>query len=48
MSTDLGDPVGVYFETETGQLFHSRGEGRQWHLMADFLPPILSVEAAVV
>jgi photosystem II stability/assembly factor-like uncharacterized protein len=48
MSTDTCDPVGVYFGTETGQLFHSRDEGRQWHLMADFLPPILSVEAAVI
>ena len=44
----MGDPVGIYFGTETGQLFHSRDEGRQWHLMAGFLPPILSVEAAVM
>ena len=48
MSTDTCDPAGVYFGTETGQLFHSRDAGRQWHLLADFLPPILSVEAVVV
>lgn len=48
MSTDACDPAGVYFGTETGQLFCSRDEGRQWHLLADFLPPILSVETAVV
>ncbi len=48
MSTDTCDPAGVYFGTETGQLFYSRDAGRQWHLLADFLPPILSVEAAVV
>jgi hypothetical protein len=48
MSADMGDPVGVYFGTETGELFQSRDEGRQWHMMADLLPPILSVEAAVV
>lgn len=48
MSTDACDPVGVYFGTETGQLFHSRDEGNEWRLLADFLPPILSVEAAVV
>ncbi len=48
MSTDNCDPAGVYFGTETGQLFYSRDEGRQWHLLADFLPPILSVEAAVI
>ena len=48
MSTDACDPAGVYFGTETGQLFYSRDEGRRWHLLADFLPPILSVEAAIV
>ncbi len=48
MSTDTCDPVGVYFGTETSQLFSSHDAGRQWHLLADFLPPILSVEAAVV
>lgn len=48
MATDTADPAGVYFGTETGQLFHSADEGRSWSLLADFLPPIYSVEAAVV
>ena len=48
MSADSCDPAGIYFGTETGQLFHSRDAGRQWHLLADFLPPILSVEAAAL
>ncbi len=48
MSTDSCDPAGIYFGTETGQLFHSRDAGGQWHLLADFLPPILSVEAAAL
>lgn len=48
MATDARDPVGVYFGTETGQLFHSADEGRTWHRLADFLPPIYSVEAAEV
>jgi len=48
MSTDTCNPAGIYFGTETGQVFYSRDEGRQWHLPADFLPPILSVEAVVV
>ncbi|MBI1750596.1 MAG: exo-alpha-sialidase [Acidobacteria bacterium] len=48
MSTDSCDPAGVYFGTETGQLFCSRNEGREWKLLADFLPPIYSVEAAVL
>ncbi len=48
MSTDSAVPVGVYFGTTTGQLFYTRNEGREWHLLADFLPPVYSVEAAVV
>lgn len=48
MSVDSCDPAGVYFGTETGQLFATRDEGRSWYLLADFLPPIYSVEAAVV
>jgi hypothetical protein len=29
-------------------LFYSRDSGDSWDLLADFLPPIQSVEAAVV
>jgi hypothetical protein len=29
-------------------LFYSRDSGDSWEMLADFLPPILSVEAAVV
>ncbi len=47
-STDACDPAGVYFGTETGQLFYSRNEGRQWGLLADNLPGIQSVEAATI
>jgi hypothetical protein len=31
--------------TSTGQIFYTLDEGRQWQLLADFLPPIYSVEA---
>ena len=48
ISTDSGNFAGVYFGTETGQLFATRDEGRNWELVADFLPPILSVEAATL
>ncbi len=48
MSTDTCDPAGIYFGTETGQLFYTRDEGKQWHLLNNLLPPILSVEAAVI
>jgi hypothetical protein len=34
--------------THTGQLFYSRDSGDTWDMLADFLPPIQSVEAAVV
>jgi hypothetical protein len=40
--------VGVYFGTSTGQLYGSRDEGRTWSLVADNLPAIWSVEAAVL
>jgi hypothetical protein len=48
MSGDACDSPGVYFGTETGELFFSRNEGNDWSLLADLLPPVMSVEAAVV
>lgn len=48
MATDRLDPVGVYFGTSTGQVFASPDEGDHWRLVADFLPSVWSVEAAVV
>ena len=48
MATDNLDEAGIYAGTNTGQLFYSRDAGDSWELMADFLPPIHSVEAAVI
>ena len=48
MAVDSLDPVGVYFGTSTGQLYGSRDEGRSWSIVADNLPAIWSVEAAIV
>ena len=48
LALDALDPVGIYFGTNTGQLFVSADEGEHWGLIADYLPPILSVEVAVV
>ncbi|HYK94366.1 MAG TPA: sialidase family protein [Candidatus Dormibacteraeota bacterium] len=48
MAVDRLDPVGVYFGTSTGQVYGSRDEGRSWSLVADNLPAIWSVEAAVI
>ena len=47
MATDRLDAAGVYFGTSTGQVFGSSDEGDHWSLIADYLPPIWSVEAAV-
>jgi photosystem II stability/assembly factor-like uncharacterized protein len=48
MAVDALDPVGVYFGTSTGQLYGSADEGKSWRIVADNLPAIWSVEAAVV
>ncbi|MGH2585614.1 MAG: WD40/YVTN/BNR-like repeat-containing protein, partial [Dehalococcoidia bacterium] len=46
MATDREDSAGVYLGTATGQVFFSGDDGDHWELIADFLPPILSLEAA--
>lgn len=48
MAVDPLEPAGVYFGTSTGQLYASRDEGDSWTALATHLPPILSVETAVV
>ena len=48
MATDGCDAAGVYVGTAGGTLFASRNEGNSWEVAADHLPPILSVETAVV
>jgi hypothetical protein len=48
MGVDRLEPAGVYFGNSTGQLFGSADEGDSWQLLADYLPDIWSVEAAVV
>jgi hypothetical protein len=48
LAADSLDQAGVYAGTNTGQLFYSRDEGDSWEVLAGYLPPILSVEAAVV
>ncbi len=48
LAADPLDEAGIYAGTNTGQLFYSRDAGDNWELLADYLPPIVSVEAAVV
>ena len=39
--------AGIYVGTSTGQIFYSRDNGDSWNLLADYLPPVLSLETAV-
>jgi hypothetical protein len=46
VSVDSANHAGVCFGISTGQIFHKHDEGRHWQMLADFLPPIYSVEAS--
>ena len=48
MAIDSYDTPGLYFGTSTGQLFASADEGDSWSEIASYLPPISSVEVAVL
>jgi photosystem II stability/assembly factor-like uncharacterized protein len=48
MAIDSLDVPGLYFGTSTGQVFASADEGETWSEIASYLPPIASVEVAVV
>jgi hypothetical protein len=48
LATDTLDPAGVYFGTRSGKLYASRDAGTAWALVADGLPPIVCVKAAVI
>ena len=45
---DALDPPGFYVGTNTGQLYASIGDGGTWSLITPNLPPISSVEAAIL
>jgi hypothetical protein len=47
-ATDGLDPAGLYFGTRTGQLYASADEGERWQSLAEWLPPVVCVKAAVV
>lgn len=48
LAVDAGDPAGIYVGTTTGQVFYSRDAGERWQVLADYLPPVLSLSAATV
>jgi hypothetical protein len=47
-TTDGADPAGLYFGTRTGEVYGSTDDGTAWRLLADHLPPVVSVRAAVM
>jgi photosystem II stability/assembly factor-like uncharacterized protein len=42
---DGGDPLGLYFGAESGEVFGSADGGRTWQVVTDHLPPVYSVRA---
>lgn len=48
MASDACDPCGVYVGTTTGQIFYSRDNGDHWDVLIDYLPPINSLECALI
>jgi photosystem II stability/assembly factor-like uncharacterized protein len=48
MSIDSLEPAGLYFGTNTGQLYASADEGESWRRVTPDLPPISSVSTAVL
>ncbi len=48
MGVDPFESTGVYFGTRSGKLFGSADEGKRWSMIADGLPPVVSVKAARV
>jgi photosystem II stability/assembly factor-like uncharacterized protein len=48
LATDSLDPAGVYFGTRSGKLYGSADAGDNWRLLADGLPAVACVRAAVI
>lgn len=48
LCTDKMSSAGVYMGTNTGQLWVSADDGENWKLVTQNLPPVCSVEAAVL
>ncbi|MEM7264102.1 MAG: hypothetical protein AAF488_19100 [Planctomycetota bacterium] len=48
MTSDAYDPCGVYFGTQGGNIFASADAGENWQSIADYLPPVYSLNVAVV
>jgi photosystem II stability/assembly factor-like uncharacterized protein len=46
MTVDREESAGVYAGTTNGHIFYSPDEGEHWSLLAEYLPPVLSLEVA--
>ena len=46
LCVDSSDPLGIYFGTNTGQLYASIDEGETWKSITHDLPPVYSVSAS--
>jgi hypothetical protein len=46
MCADAGEPAGLYFGTRGGEVYGSQDDGQNWQVLAEHLPPVLSVRAA--
>ena len=47
-ATDGADPAGLYLGTRTGELYASTDAGGHWRALAEHLPPVVCVKAAVL
>jgi photosystem II stability/assembly factor-like uncharacterized protein len=45
-TSDSLEPAGLYFGTRAGELYGSNDDGNNWELLAEHLPPVLSVRSA--
>jgi len=48
MATDDRSPAGIYFGTNTGNVYFSGNEGDTWRLMVDNLPPVSSLSVSPI
>ncbi|MFI6643999.1 WD40/YVTN/BNR-like repeat-containing protein [Streptomyces sp. NPDC050504] len=48
LCTDDADPAGVYFGNRNGEVYASADDGESWQRLAEHLPDVLCVRAAVI
>ncbi len=48
MCADDGEPAGVYFGTRSGEVYATADEGEHWSTVAQHLPDVLTVRAALL